>query len=274
MTPPAADPRERRASPRMQGSPGWDAALYLRQFYSTLEQTERHTLGFLAEALRDVGDVSRALDFGSGPTLHHAIALAGRADEVHLCDAAPENLQAIRAWVDGSQGAHDWSPLTREILRLEGRADPTEAELRDREERCRRRVTRLFRGDARRQRPLDTWAPRRYEMVTSFFCADSITGDLREWQRCARHIARLVAPGGTLVLGALRQCRAWRLGDLWLPSPCIDERHVQFLLDAAGFEQEHRRVEVAPVPDQADSGFSSILLVSARAPAGQRCSLR
>ena len=65
-------------------------------------------------------------------------------------------------------------------------------------------------------------------------------------------------------MGALRRCSAWRNDGVLLPSPCIDERHVQFVLDAAGFDRAFQDIQICEVPDQAANGFESILLVSAR----------
>jgi hypothetical protein len=251
----------------------WDADVYLSQFYSRLEATERHTLSFLHRLLATRPPAGRALDFGCGPTLHHAIALANHADEVHVADLMPDNLRSIRRWLRNAPGAFDWSPLTHEVLRLEHAPD-TGRSVYEREQLTRRRLTRAMPGDARRRDPLGPDARASYDVVTSFFCADSSTACLAEWQRYTRNIASLVAPSGCLVLGALRRCRAWRLGGASLPSPCIDERHLEFVLDAAGFAPSDRILEVADVPDQAGNGFSSILLACARAPALQRCTRR
>lgn len=243
----------------------WDAQVYLAHYYSRLEPTEKFTLRFLVETLRREPPMVRALEFGTGPTLHHALALAARTRELHLADLLPENLHALRRWLSGEPRAHDWSEFTREVLRLEGVASPGDTQLAERAALLRRCTTRLLPADARRSDPLGNAAGRRYGCVASFFCADSATHDLVEWRHCVRNIAGLLAPGGLLIMAALRYCNSWRSGGCWLPSPCIDECQVRYALDCAGFEQLERVIEIVELPDQRLNGFESILLVSARA---------
>jgi hypothetical protein len=125
-------------------------------------------------------------------------------------------------------------------------------------------VRRVLPGDARRRHPLGESAANSYDCVTSFFCADSSTSDLGEWARLMRNIAGLIAPGGLLVIGALRRCRTWRIDGDRLPSPCVDERHVQLLLDTSGFDRAKQDIRTFDLPDQAGHGFESILLASAQ----------
>jgi hypothetical protein len=157
--------------------------------------------------------------------------------------------------------------FTREVLRLEGLACPDDAQVAERAALLRGRTTRVLTADARRSDPLGGAPGGRYECVTSCFCADSATRDLGEWRRCFRNIAGLTAPGGLLIVAALRCCSSWRCGNTWLPSPCIDECHVRYVLDCAGFDQRERVIEIVELPDQRPNGFESMLLVAARAPA-------
>jgi len=259
--------RELRSKPRAIEAPSyatWNTGAYLREYYSRVEPTERHTLAFLHGAIADLPRTARALDFGAGPTLHHAITLAGRVGEVHVADLLPQNLREIRRWHMRASDAHDWSGFTRETLRIEG-VGATDADVSRREALVRHRLTRIVSGDARRRNPLGEGAAKSYDCVTTFFCADSATSSLGEWMRFMRNIIGLLAPGGLLVLGALRACEFWRIDDARLPSACIDERHVQFLLDAEGFDRAEQDIRICNVPDQAPHGFDSILLVAARA---------
>ena len=228
-----------------------------------MEPTERHTLRFVVKALESLRPGALALEFGCGPTVHHLLPLAARAAEIHVADLLPDNLRAVRRWQLGAADAHDWSAFTRETLRLEGRSNPTAQQVFEREERVRRRVTRSLIGDARLAQPLGSAHSARYDCVLSCFCADSATRSLADWVRYTRNIASLLAPGGLLVLAALRQCHFYSVGGIQFPSPCIDERHVQLALDAEGFDRSRQVIEVAEVPDQREHGFDSIVLARA-----------
>ena len=242
----------------------WNASAYLATYYSRVEPTERHTLRFLHDAIGELPATARALDFGAGPTLHHAIALASRVGELHVADLLPENLNALRRWHRRASGAHDWSAFTQAVLQLDGVPAPTIDDAQRREALVRERLTRILPGDARRRLPLGPGAPKNYDCVTSFFCADSATSNLGDWRRLVLNICGLLAPGGLLIMGALHRCNFWRLREKPLPSACIDEHHMHSVLDTAGFDRASRRIQVCEVPDQASNGFESILLVSAR----------
>ena len=244
----------------------WNTGAYLTEYYSRVEPTEELTLRFLSSALAELPAGGRALDVGAGPTLHHAIVLAGHVHEVHVADLMPQNLRAVRRWQIGAADAHDWSAFTRATLQLEGNRLPTDAEVAHREAMVRRRLTRVLLGDIRRQQVLGDLAETNYECVTSFFCADSVTANLGDWMRYVRNIIGMIAPDGLLVLAALRRCESWRIGNNRFPSPCIDEHHLQFVLDAAGFDRGRQSIQIGEVPDQLHNGFESIVLVSARAP--------
>ena len=250
-----------------RATPAWNASTYLTEYYSRIEPTEKFTLRFLLDALTELPPGGRAIDFGAGPTMHTAIALAGHVAEIHIADLLPENLRAIRRWQLRTEDAHDWSAFTREILNLEGLSGPTAAQVSEREMLARRLLTRVMPGNAGRRHPLGAQLRAHYGCVASFFCADSATSSLGEWQRYMRNILSLLAPGGLLVMGALRRCAAWRIGRSRMPSPRVDERHMQLMLDSAGFARACQILEVRTVPDQVGNGFDSLMLVRARAPA-------
>ena len=233
------------------------------EYYSRVEPTERHTLRFVVNALAALRPGALALEFGCGPTVHHLVPLAARAAEIHAADLLPDNLRAIRRWQMGAADSHDWSAFTRETLRLEGIESPSAHDIFMREDLVRRRLTRCVLGDARLQHPLGPQFARRYDCVISLFCADSATSSLADWMRYTRNITSLLAPGGLLVLAALRHCRSYFVGGVRFPSPCIDERHLQLALNAAGLAREQQAIEVAEVPDQRSHGFDSIVMASA-----------
>lgn len=239
----------------------WSADDYLREYYSRVEVEEELTIEFLVRQCARIPARSVVLEFGSGPTIHHALPLSRRAAEIHVADLLPSNLEAIRRWQVAHPRAHDWSEFTRYVLRHEGIEQPTHADVQSRETLTREVITRRFLADARHALPLGLHG-RRYQCVVTCYCADSATADKLEWRRYMRNIANLVAPGGRLVVAALRNCTSYLVGGHRFPSACIDER------DLANIYEELRlsevTIEIASVPERAEFGFSSILLSSAR----------
>ena len=107
---------------------------------------------------------------------------------------------------------------------------------------------------------------RGYDALFTFYCADSATGDKAEWRWYMRNILSLLIPGGTLIMAALRNCRAYKVGENWFPGADIDEADLRSALDAAGFIRDQTHIVARDVPGQSCRGYDGILLASGRKP--------
>ena len=117
----------------LSGFDQWDSATYLTDYYSRVERDEQLTLEFLLQEFKKIEPAAIALEFGVGPTLHHALALSQYVAEIHAADYLRANLHQVRRWMLRQRAAHDWKPFTRHILACEGVVDATELEVRQRE---------------------------------------------------------------------------------------------------------------------------------------------
>lgn len=242
---------------------GWTAAAYLKDYYAAVAEDEEATLRFLVDSLAGESLVDEALEFGAGPTVHHGLALAPYAQAIDIADLLEDNLLAVQAWAERRPEAHDWSAFTRHVLRCEGRDRGRDAVAR-REQRVRASLRSLLPADVARSRPLGAQGHRRYGIVVSCFCADSVTHDKAAWSSYMRHIASLVAPGGLLLLAALRRCTRYRAGTLWFPSADVDEHDMAERLFLEGFDPARTRIEVATTPGQRHLGYDGVVLAAAR----------
>ena len=233
----------------------WVPGEYLADYYACVEPDEVETIAFFTDALRETAPGEPMLFFGTGPTLHHVFLSAPRASEIHLADYLPRNLAEIDRWLQRDPEAHDWRPFVRYTLECEGLRAPTEAQLAEREELTRAKVTRLLRADARDRRPVGE----RYATVVSAYCADSATADHATWATYMRHIAGLVQPGGVLVTAALRRSSSYLVGGKRFPSANVDEHDLRAVLEPE-FECE---IEVREVPEHARLGYAGIVLARA-----------
>jgi hypothetical protein len=234
----------------------WVPGEYLADYYAVVEPDEVETIAFFTDAIRETVPGEPILFFGTGPTLHHVFLSAGRASEIHLADYLPRNLAEIQRWLEREAGAHDWRPFVRYTLECEGLRAPTEAQLAQREELTRAKVTRLLEADAGDREPVAA----RYGTVVSAYCADSATADRATWESYMRHIAGLVAPGGVFITAALRRSRSYLVGGKRFPSADVDEHDLRAVLEPE-FECE---IAVREVPDHARLGYEGIVLATAR----------
>jgi hypothetical protein len=241
----------------------WVPEEYLTDYYSVVEPDERETIAFFVEAMKHVRDGEPILLFGVGPTLHHVFLAAGKASEIHLADYLPANLREIERWIARDPDAHDWRPFVRYTLECEGLTNPTDEEIRQREEITRVKISRLLEVDARQAKPLGRRNTKRYATVISAYCADSATGDRATWESFMKHISDLVAPGGTFVTAALRRCRFYLVGGKPFPSANVDEHDIGAVL-APAFGGERGSIEVREVPEHEALGYSGIVLAWAR----------
>ncbi len=233
----------------------WVPGEYLEDYYAVVEPDEIATIAFFADAIRATRPQAPILFFGTGPTLHHVFLSAGRASEIHLADYLPQNLAEIDRWLRRDAGAHDWRPFVRYTLQCEGLDAPTAAQLAEREELTRAKVTRLLQADAGDREPLDE----RYATVVSAYCADSATADRATWESYMRHIAGLVEPGGVFITAALRRSRSYLVGGKQFPSADVDEHDLRAVLEP-DFDCA---IEVREVPEHARLGYAGIVLATA-----------
>lgn len=241
----------------------WTPKDYLADYYGAVEPDERRTIAFLVEAMREATPRRPVLVFGAGPTLHHVFPAATTASEIHVGDYLPANLREIERWLGRDEAAHDWRPFVRHALQCEGIPEPTEAEIAQREDLARAKVTRLLQVDLRRADPLGSPDLPAYATVISAYCADSATADRDAWALYMARIAGLVAPGGMLIAAALHRCRGYRVGGKVFPSANIDENDLRAVLEPC-FGRENLTIEVHALPDTAAKGYAGILLVRGR----------
>jgi hypothetical protein len=241
----------------------WVPHEYLRDYYGAVEPDERRTIAFFVDAMRNVPTSEPILFFGVGPALHHVFLAATKASEIHLGEYLPANLREIERWIRRDAGAHDWRPFVRYTLECEGLAFPTEADVAEREDLTRAKITRLSRVDARRDDSLGEGDTPPYGTVISAYCADSATADRATWETYTKRIIGLVRPGGTFITAALRRSRGYVVGGKTFPSADVDENDMRAVLEPC-FEPGGLAIEVCDLPGHRSQGYAGIVLAQGR----------
>jgi hypothetical protein len=239
----------------------WQPEEYLSEYYGEVQPDERFAVEFLVEALSRLQPVPIALEFGCGPTVHHALAMAPFAGEIHLADFLKSNQAEVQKWLHDDPAAFNWDHFGKETLELEGNPAPTAEQISEREELLRQKITQVISGNAFDADPLGADKRAYYPLVASHYCAEACTTDKDEWRDCMRNISSLVAPGGTLILSVCGAASAYAVGDRNFPCAGVDEVDVLSSLREIGFTDIDLRVR--QVPSQSEQGFSSVVFAAA-----------
>lgn len=240
----------------------WNPVDYLADYYTYVEPDEHHTLRFLAQEFEKIEGRPVALEFGIGPTLHRALSLSPYVREIHVADYLPSNLEEIRKWQKGDNGAHNWKPFTETVLAYEGVPAPRLRDIHQREALTRTCITNYFVGDASSSHPIGRRASRQYDLLLSCYCADSATNDKAMWLRYMTNILRLLKPGGFFVTAALRNCQHYKVGNRYFPSANVNEDDYESLFRQLDFDMSRATIQVTNVPEHNAIGYGSIVLAS------------
>jgi len=244
----------------------WIADDYYRHYYrENICRDERITLKCLVDYLGAMPRrFERALDYGCGPTLHNAIAVAPYVEALDMADWSRENLRSVRAWSHAEPGAHDWTLFTRYVLGAEGRKAVQAADVLKREQRARWVIGKLFGTDARHRYPLGRGYAEHYDLLVTGYCLDCISGSRVVWRQCMQNVLSTLAPGGMLFLNALWRCSAYKVESRWFPCSNVDVDDVYACLLDHGFERRTLDIQAFAYPDQEAHGYPGILVALGR----------
>lgn len=242
----------------------WNPQDYLQQYYATSHVTEdenaifQYIISFLQQEHKIF---SRAIDFGCGPTVHHAIPFAPYVAELHLADYLLSNLNEVQKWLSGDTHAHSWDMYIKSVLEMEGSRAVQVSDIEQRKQLMKEKITTLKQGDLRHPHPLKDGSV--YDLVTSFYCAEAATASKREWRMFMKSLFNLVAPGGTIILAAVRNCRRYAAGKKFFPSANVNEKDLASVFSSSDFNFDPE-IRIVSTSEWMDEGFDSILLVKAQ----------
>jgi SAM-dependent methyltransferase len=247
----------------------WDPRAYLQQYYAAgvMAADERVNAVHLVQWLRGAGRrFARALEFGCGPTVHHAAILAPYVDQLDLSDYVPANLTEVRKWLDGAPDAHDWDGQLGDLLATEQTVGAPAESLESRKARLRKVVRDLRIGDCRR--PVALGERHQYDLVATFYTIESVDEGKHAWERHVGNVCELVRPGGVFTCATARRADHYRVLDRAYSTTSIDEDDYLRVLPTLGFDPKSMHALGVPVGHWAAQGFSGICLVWATKTGG------
>ena len=228
----------------LAGFEHWSPQAYLNTYFKGNEEHEP-TLSFIIDETQRIPADALALEIGCGPTVCYWMCLTPYLSGIYLADFLDVNLAEQRKWVLQQPGRFDWADYTRMVLRYEGQPAASAHQLVQREQLARQQVQGYLHCDITSPDPLGAQHRQKYDLVASFYCADSITTSKTAWFSYMKNIFSLLRPGGFFIGGALRACSSYPVGSLQFPSAQVDEHDFRAVMQECGFEMASTRVEVA-----------------------------
>ena len=238
----------------------WSPADYLKEYYSDgITGEDAATVLFVIEFLREKAQkFDRMVEFGCGPTIHNVSPFLPYVGRVYMAEFLASNRKEVGKVLQGE--GHDWSVYLSQILAFEGKT--SEAEIEARMQMFRAKIAGLLPCNALKRNPLGN--QRTFPLVSSFFCLECIQQEKEVWRQAMRNLSSLVAPGGWLILSALRNADRYMVCGREFPATHINEKDMLGALIACGFNPKTINVKVCPCDERAEEGFSSIVVASAQ----------
>jgi len=203
---------------------------YLRDHYSALTRDTQFMLRFFNEAYRTIAKKDlRILEVGGGATLYQLMSAAPHAREIIFTDMLSENLSEVERWKACDKKAFSWKRYFDYVARYTG-IHPTTLESR-------------LRVALKRITVLDVLAPgkvwrreqKKFDVVSSHFCPESITSDRKEFLRAFGNVVSFVKPRGALVMSFLKEATNYHAGTHSFPAYPIKEDDIRQILKKKGF---------------------------------------
>ena len=253
---PGRTPDERRSE--LQDYSAFDPRSYLAEYYRSLGPENRFLLRFHHEVYRKLKTNGRLLEFGGGPTVYQLLSASGAMREIVFAEFLECNRRELVKWIFGTDDAVDWTQYIDFVLALEG-SDPTADERDEIVRRVSKSVTQIVECDANLPNMLSPRKFNPFDVVSSSFCLECITGDEEKFIGFVSKLSNYLRPGGTLVLALLKNARSYKVGEKLFPVFPLDESYITALLRTLGFSD----IDVRTAPPEADQGYAGLIALTA-----------
>lgn len=233
----------------------YDEVLIFKYIYKFLSRFKKHSFDDF-------------LDFGSGPTIHRLIPFVNHAKNIYISDYLAENLEEIKLWLNDRQTAHDWDEQIKHILKIEygnqkESSDDLIREVNHRKLALKKKIKGFLKCDAFKQKPLLGFN-KRFDLITSFYCIDSITSSKVKWYKATKNLLELAKPGGWVIISALRSTKHYMVDSSIFPSPEINEKDFLKVFVQSKFDIKSVNVKIISAKLWLNSEIKSLMIISAQ----------
>ena len=216
---------------------------YLSQIYDNVDVYHEFTLQHLHnffQTYQPPVDGAKLLEFGGGPTVSNLISAAPKCKEIIFGEFREDNREHVNLWLKKDPSAFDWEPFfTHVVCTLEG---GTAADVLERKETLRNAIKAVVHCDIFQPEPVADKGP--YDIVTSCLCLEYVCPTIEDYREGIAKLARLLKPGGTLLMQSDENVRAWTFAGTRIQANPISREVLMDSLESAGFS--HIAVDILP----------------------------
>lgn len=240
----------------------FDPRCYFTHNYAEMRPDDARMLtlvrDWFAEALPVGGPPLEGLDAGSGANLYPALAQLPHCDSITLLEFSRENAEwlesAVRELPEGWR--QYWRHMTAAApgaasadpgaASAEAGTEPETEDARFAEVRAKlRKVCAVVRGS------IFDLEPRRWDLGTMFFVAESLTEDPAQFEHALRCFLGALRPGAPFAAAFMEGSQGYEVGDVHFPAVSIDENRLRAAFHSLGLVRggfKVRRVGIDPEP--------------------------
>ncbi len=237
----------------------FDPKAYIQEYYSLLGSENEFLLRFHHEVYSKLPPGGRLLEFGGGPTIYQILSAARSMKEIVFAEYLDCNRKELVKWLFGSADAVDWNAYLDYVSMLEN----IEVKAESREQLTKRvasRLTQIVECDAYMPNIL---SPRRFQpfdVVSSSFCLECITGDESQFVNFMLKLSACLRVDGTLVLALLKNASSYKVGNKLFPVFPLTEPYIAALLKTLNFGE----IDMRTAPAEADQGYEGLIALTAK----------
>ena len=229
-----------------------DVKYYLERRFRDPEDKERGVQPFYLKSISDFyktfgkywnSSSCRLLEFGGGPCIYPLISAAPYVSEITFADYDQSGLDAVKAWKNNSEDAHDWSSYFEYVIsQLEGEKEEVKAKSSSRQEELKKKMANFLLADIRTDQVFENnIVTGKYDIVSTNFCLDAVAETLEEYKKNVKRIKQYVKKGGFLAgLVSLEETYYQRsYYDDHKPHLYLTEEDTIITFQEMGFKVEH-----------------------------------
>jgi len=206
---------------------------YLQEYHCKWDDEDELHINFFHEAYRSIDKQETMIEVSGGPILCQLISARNKVESIVFTDYLEANLCEIRNWKEASKEAFNWDEYFKYIFKLEHGAFAKSVS--DMKAQLRSKLRSFEHSDVLTDSP-PQYSPSHFDVVSSHFCAESITSQREPFEKAVRNTVRLCKPNGFLVMSFLKNARAYDVGEVAFASYPVDEKEVMALYKELGFK--------------------------------------